>query len=49
MYLVRKIDQDGTAHAYFTLDLDGVVKLLNMATPYKCKFEREKIDYEYIR
>ena len=46
IYLVRIIDQGGTAHPHFTLNIDGVVKLLNMATPCKCKFEIEKIDYE---
>lgn len=44
IYLVRKIDQGGTPHPYFTLNIDGVVKLLNMATPCKCKFEIEKIE-----
>ena len=43
-YLVRKIDPDGTAHPHFTLNIDGVVKLLNMATPGKCKFEIEKLN-----
>ena len=44
IYLVRKIDQNGTAHPHFTLNIEGVVKLLNMATPRKCKFEIEKIE-----
>lgn len=43
IYLVRKIDHDGKSYPYFTLDIDGVVKLLNMATPCKSKFEIEKI------
>ena len=47
MYLVRKVDHNGATHAYFTLDLDGVMLLLRMVTPGLCKFEIEKIDYTY--
>lgn len=39
MYLVRKIEKDGTKRNPFTLDLEGVTKLLSMATPGKCSFE----------
>lgn len=42
-YLVRKADHNGATHAYLTLDLDGVMLLLRMATPGLCKFEIEKL------
>ena len=44
MYLVRRIEKNGTKCKPFTLDLEGVTKLLSMATPCKCSFEIEKIN-----
>lgn len=42
-YLVKKIDHNGTVYPHYILDIDGVIQLLNMATPGKCKFEIQKI------
>ena len=43
MYLITKIDKDGTRNPSFTLDLQGLNLLLAMATPNKCSFEIAKI------
>ncbi len=43
MYLVTKIENDGTRNPSFTLDIQGLSLLLGMATPNKCSFEIKRI------
>jgi hypothetical protein len=43
MYLITKVDKDGTKHPSFTLDIQGLATLMGMATPNKCSFIVERI------
>jgi len=43
MYLVTKIENDGTKNPSFTLDEAGLIILLGMLTPRKCSFLIERI------
>ena len=43
MYLVTKINQDGTRCSSFTLDLEGLHLLFKTSTPNVCSFEIARI------
>lgn len=43
MYTVEIIKSDGTIGKMFTLDLEGLNKLLVMATPFKVHFKVQKV------
>ena len=43
MYTVEIIKEDGKAGKMFTIDLEGLTKLLSMATPLKVKFVIQKV------
>lgn len=45
MYLVTKIENDGTENSPFIVDLAGLTTLMSMATPGKCSFTVKRISY----
>ena len=43
-FLITKIGEDGTRYKPFVVDLDGFMRLMRVATPFKSTFEIQRIE-----